>query len=407
MPNSAQNNLYLLKELISCGRELYFWTFDAGFSLRYTNCPAEKYYPQIFNCEETILETLNQLAENNKPAVMMNKVGLFWIIDFERNSLGDLLFCHVIGPAYVDEISKPLIEAAIARMTLPSPEKQELRQYLLQFPVLSLTRFYDYGLMLHYCITEEKIYHSDFQFPKVDVGTSAQEQSAVTVDYKNSWEMEQKMLRLIEDGNLDYKKLTPRTVDIGHVGQIGNGDPMRHLKNLNIVFTSLCARSAIKGGLTPEITYTLSERYISAIEASTSMREIVDISMDMREDFVRRVHRSKLDSGASAQIQNCCNYIQVHLEEKINIPELAAQMGYSSSHLAKLFKKETGMTVKEYIASQKILQAQDALRLSDESVQDICFRLGFGSQSYFGEQFKKATGMTPLAYRKMQGIHKK
>lgn len=48
--------------------------------------------------------------------------------------------------------------------------------------------------------------------------------------------------------------------------------------------------------------------------------------------------------------------------------------------------------------------AKDALRLSGESVQAICHRLGFGSQSYFGAQFKKHIGMTPTEYRKRQGI---
>ena len=48
-------------------------------------------------------------------------------------------------------------------------------------------------------------------------------------------------------------------------------------------------------------------------------------------------------------------------------------------------------------------QAKDALRLTDERVQSICHRLGFSSQSYFGKQFKEATGMTPGEYREKQG----
>ena len=84
-------------------------------------------------------------------------------------------------------------------------------------------------------------------------------------------------------------------------------------------------------------------------------------------------------------------------------PELSAQMGYSASRLTKMFKRDTGMTINEYLLSERIAQAKDALRLSGESVQNICHRLGFGSQSYFGKQFKRATGMTPLEYREKQG----
>lgn len=405
MAETVQTNLRLLRELITCGHDLYFWTFDAGFSLRYTNCPAEKYYAQIFSKETFSPEVIGKLAEHGKPAVMTSTTGLLWIVDFELDSLDELLFCHVVGPAYVEQISQSGIDAALERTSLSGSEKQELRGYLLQFPVLSITSYYDYGLMLHYCITGEKISFSDFQYPKTEPNTIRKRKKNEDIEFHAAWAMEQNLLRLIEEGNLDYKMYSSRMVGSGHIGQLGNGNPVRHLKNLTIVFAALCARAAMKGGLTPEIAYMLSDRYISGIEASTTLTEIAEINAVMQDDFVKRVHQSKNNSGVSPQVLNCCNYLQVHLTEKISIPELAARLNYSSSYLAKIFKREMGMTIHQYIMSLKIQQAQDALRLGRASVQDICSHLGFGSQSYFGEQFKKATGMTPLEYRQKQGIH--
>lgn len=404
MANTIQSNLYLLRELITCGQDIFFWTFDAGFSLRYTNCPAEKYYAYIFDIDSSTAELIRQLAENNKPAVMTSAAGLLWIVDFERDSLDELLFCHVVGPVYVDEISQRRIDSTIKRLSLPRSEKQELRHLLCQFPIVPITRYYDYGLMLHYCITGEKINYSDFQYPKMEPAESNTNQSSAAIDSYSTWIMEQNLLRLIEDGNPDYKKQSSHIVGLGHIGQLGNGDPIRHLKNLTIIFTAMSARAAIKGGLTPEIAYTLSDKYISGIEASSTVAEITEINTAMQDDFVSRVHQYKLDSSSFPQVQNCCNYLQLHLSEKISIPELAAKMGYSSSYLAKIFKKETGMTINEYIMSLKIQQAQGALRLSDESIQNICNQLGFCSQSYFGVQFKKITGMSPLEYRQRQGM---
>lgn len=183
---------------------------------------------------------------------------------------------------------------------------------------------------------------------------------------------------------------------------MGNGDLVRNLKNLTIIFTALATRAAIRGGLMPEIAYKMSDHYISSIEMCITLPEIAEITAAMQEDFVQRVHRCKIEH-ISPVVQNCMGYLQTHLTEKINVPELSAQMGYSASRLTKMFKRDTGMTINEYLLSERIAQAKDALRLSGESVQNICHRLGFGSQSYFGKQFKRATGMTPLEYREKQG----
>lgn len=402
MPGTAEQNLSLFRELITCGHELYFWEFDGEFTPIYTNCPEARFYRQLLGITSHSLSVLRKASDGGRPVAMTNQPGLVWIADFAMNEMGGLHRVYAIGPVFVEDISLPNLEAALKGYDLFGGEKSELRDFLLRLPVLSITRFYDYGLMLHYCITGEKISFSEFQYPEAEQSARKRAQGGAGTDSHGTWVMEQELLRLVEEGNLDYKKQTSRMVSTGNPGQLGNGDPVRNLKNLAIVFTALCTRAAIRGGLTPEIAYTLSDQYISAIETGSTLSEVAEVNAAMQDDFVQRVHQCKV-GGISPQVRNCMNYLQVHLTEKISVPELAAKMGYSASHLTKLFKREVGTTINEYVMSLKMEQAKDALRLTGESVQSICHRLGFGSQSYFGKQFKAATGMTPMEYREKQG----
>ena len=403
MPDTADHNLSLFRELITCGHDLYYWEFDGELMPIYTNCPEARFYRHLLGISKKTLPMLRRAAGRKHPTIMTNQPGLVWIADFEQDGAGELHRIYAIGPVFVEDISLPNIEAALKDFGLFGGEKRELRDFLLRLPVLSITRFYDYGLMLHYCITGEKISLSEFQYPEAEQSARKRTKGDTHASSHGTWIMEQELLRLVEEGNLDYKKQASHIVSTGNLGQLGNGDPVRHLKNLAIVFTALCTRAAIRGGLTPEIAYTLSDQYISAIETGTTLSEVAEVNAAMQDDFVQRVHQCK-EGSISPQVRNCMNYLQVHLTEKISVPELAAKMGYSASHLTKLFKREVGTTINEYAMSLKMEQAKDSLRLSDEAVQSICHRLGFGSQSYFGKQFRKATGMTPLEYREKQGV---
>ena len=123
----------------------------------------------------------------------------------------------------------------------------------------------------------------------------------------------------------------------------------------------------------------------------------------MQEEYVSRVHACRL-KDLSPLVQNTCQYLLDHLSEPLNVPALAGQMGYSVSYLTRIFRQQTGMTLHEYQRSKRMERAMDALRAGDEPVQSICHRLGFGSHSYFTEQFRKYTGMTPIDYRMHNGI---
>lgn len=97
-----------------------------------------------------------------------------------------------------------------------------------------------------------------------------------------------------------------------------------------------------------------------------------------------------------------CEYINMHFAEDINRNSLAEIVYLDPDYTARLFKKETGTSLVNYIIKKRIETAKNLLINTDLSVNLISDKVGYGNYSYFTKLFKKETGFTPVDYRKMK-----
>lgn len=90
-----------------------------------------------------------------------------------------------------------------------------------------------------------------------------------------------------------------------------------------------------------------------------------------------------------------------HLSESdFSLKHLAAELGFSPSHLSVLVKKELGIPFQEYVVQERIRQAKLLLLTTDLKIYEIAERVGFEDMNYFSQRFKQVTGMTPRQYKK-------
>ena len=395
-----QNRLTFYRDLVSCCYNLYSWTFSATLAPVFTNCPNDLVFRLIFSMNTDHSQVIDSVIEKGAPVVMTNSLGLMWISDFETDSQGTLQFIHVLGPAFYDDISPRMLETALDRLNLSQSVKHQFYDILMQLPVVPATRFLQYGQMLHFTLTGKNIPSSEFlHMADASDAPAPKKVSTQKTPQHGTWAAEQAMMKLIEEGNLNYRKERDRFTTSGKVGKMSLGDPVRQVKNQIIVLTALCTRAAIRGGLAPDTAYTLSDRYIQNVEACTTIADLAEVGHAMEDDFVRRVHQVKTQTGISSQVQQCCEYIQLHVEDKITVDQLAQQVGHAKNYLIKKFHKETGKTIGAYITEAKMERAKLLLKEPGKSVQDIAEQLGYATQSHFGELFRKHTGMTPAQWR--------
>jgi len=79
--------------------------------------------------------------------------------------------------------------------------------------------------------------------------------------------------------------------------------------------------------------------------------------------------------------------------------ELAAMVHVSSGYLGRIFKKETGLALTDYIIKKRIFVAKQLLIKTSLSITDISARVGISYSSYFTKIFKEQVGVTPQEYR--------
>ncbi len=87
-------------------------------------------------------------------------------------------------------------------------------------------------------------------------------------------------------------------------------------------------------------------------------------------------------------------FVEENFKKPISVAEISKRMALSDAQLYRLFKKETGMTVKEYITMRRIAEAKKLLKLGF-SVKEACFKSGFNDYPNFIKAFKKAEGYSP------------
>lgn len=94
------------------------------------------------------------------------------------------------------------------------------------------------------------------------------------------------------------------------------------------------------------------------------------------------------------------SYIQTHLSEPITVEEISSQVFISPDHLTRLFKKETSLTVIDFITQQRMFWAKELLIKNEVSIAMISAKVGYSNYSYFTKVFKKTYGETPRDFIK-------
>lgn len=109
----------------------------------------------------------------------------------------------------------------------------------------------------------------------------------------------------------------------------------------------------------------------------------MEVSMDEENDIIREARR----------------YIEENFREDLNRERIASTVFVSPNYLSKLFRQNTHHTLREYINSCRIREAQTILQNGEESVSDVALRVGFDNVSYFSVVFKRLCGVSPTEWR--------
>ena len=92
-------------------------------------------------------------------------------------------------------------------------------------------------------------------------------------------------------------------------------------------------------------------------------------------------------------------HIDSHYHEPLKIKDLAAMLFLSTSYLSRLFRKRTGLSIKQYLQNVRLNAAAKALLTSNALVKEIAHAVGYQDTNYFSVAFHKHFGLTPSDYK--------
>ncbi|HEY4430669.1 MAG TPA: helix-turn-helix domain-containing protein [Paenibacillus sp.] len=113
------------------------------------------------------------------------------------------------------------------------------------------------------------------------------------------------------------------------------------------------------------------------------------------------VYMEAMQSGLQDEspIDKAKRFISERLKEEISREQIADYVHLNPGYLSRLFKKETGESLSDYILRKRMALAKHELTYRDEPISKVARSLGYNSLSYFGKTFKRFYGMNPQDFR--------
>ncbi len=403
----SQEKIRFFLELLNCNYQLHFWQYDGEYRLIETNWNNELFSGEFFSFigMEKLLKERQQEGKMD-PVILEAGNNLLWIAGFEHRE-NTVRHVFYIGPIFSGKDSLLILRKKLDTYNLSVSLRTRMFRTFEEIPVVPFHILRQYAVMLEYTLNSRKISINDIEVVNIIPGEEKDVQFGTSERHFGIWEAEQNLCRMIEEGSPRYKEMLKASSLMSSGMKVDYGDTLRSHKNNILVLLILCSRASMRGGLSPEIAYNLNDYYAQKIEQCQSMADTTKLGAQILEDYVARVRESRENPDISDSIRNSCEYIKAHLTEPIHVKKLAQQSGYAEYYFSHKFKKEMGVSVKEYILHEKIEQAKVMLTSSDESIQKIGDSLAFGSRSYFYTCFQKAEGMSPSEYRNTKGKKQK
>lgn len=205
---------------------------------------------------------------------------------------------------------------------------------------------------------------------------------------------------ICQGDSLAVKKLLNKEgLDIMTDERLLSGSKLRNSVYHFILAASYISQACMEEGLGRTEGIAMEDIYIRRADKCKKIDDVHLLYMDMCLDFVERMNEIRKETVISLHIRKCIDYIYENLGADLSINALSEVVKLNPTYLSRLFRKEVGIRLCQFVKEARIDTAQNLLKYSDLKYSVIANSLGFSSQSAFIVSCKGITGMTPKEYR--------
>jgi len=223
------------------------------------------------------------------------------------------------------------------------------------------------------------------------------ENSFISVSSLYPLETERELLRRVRLGDKEGAKEVLNEI----LGKIlfKNAGQTELIRARILELAVVLSRAAVEGKAELEMILGLNFEYIQELGKIKSVEELCIWVVKVLDRFTESVYENRNIKNVDI-IRKTREFIRTNYKKKIKLVDISKAIYLSPYYLSHIFKRETGITLMEYLAKVRIEEAKYLLENTQWSTTRIAFEVGYSDQSYFCKVFKKNEGISPYGYKK-------
>ncbi len=315
----------------------------------------------------------------------------------------------IAGPYINFEITQKNIVESATRYNLPQSLRNQIEKYYTTVPVYTdedvIRSLFNalgvelWGSMDNFTTQKLSLIPNENTFPEVVEKLSQQISDPLLAMQliERRYEGERQLMKAVSQG-ITHKAEQIISNSCELMLEMRVPDPVRNMKNYVIVANVLFRKAAEQGGVHPFYIDGVSTEFAKKIERIKTVQEGINMMHDMIYKYCGLV-KSHSMKNYSMMVQKAITLIDSDLTTDLSLRKQAELLNVNASYLSSLFKKETGVTLTEYVSKKRIDHAAFLLTSTNMQIQAIAQQCGIFDVNYFTKTFKKIMGKTPKEYR--------
>ena len=322
----------------------------------------------------------------------------------EADAAGELVS---MGPIQTARHDREAVLVVINRNLLPGRLLPELCEYYNAVPVIAdmdglecLVLYLASGLF-------QQRYHLDY-FPNADASFPASRQiehavrespQLARVSVEERYSAENALLEAVAAGDYEKARVAYSRLNRYHIRARAD-DPLEDRRHRTVILNSLCRKTVELAGVHPLYIDDLFTRFATEINRVNATDSLDTLMSLMIRDYCLLVKNHAM-KGYSAITRQIVSYIDFHYTEELSLAYFARMFNLSKTYLSDLFRKETGVTLTDFIHQVRMRRAITLLNASTLPITAITTACGYNDINYFIRRFKKTYGLSPKQYQKV------
>lgn len=147
------------------------------------------------------------------------------------------------------------------------------------------------------------------------------------------------------------------------------------------------------------LRYGASDYLLKPLDSIQLEEALNNVKLELSKKYKLEEDYALLGHNALQIVEYASKYFREHYMDNIDLSTFSQELGFSSAYLTKLFNKYKGCTPSKYLADLRINYARQLLLNSDLPIRQIGEKVGYLDQFHFSKMFRKATGLSPSAFR--------